>query len=78
MLRTVVFALTLNPSPKWEEGLLSGSASGNIARRGWGMRVFLFIQNYSFQRGRGLADLGKSASIVVDVPNSVRYRLGET
>ena len=42
MLRTVVFALTLNPSPYLGEGLISGSASGNIARSGWGMRVFSF------------------------------------
>ncbi|WP_158680301.1 hypothetical protein [Nostoc sp. 'Lobaria pulmonaria (5183) cyanobiont'] len=54
MLRTVVFALTLNPSPYLGEGLLSGSPSPNIGRRGWGMRVFLFIQNYGFQRGRSL------------------------
>ncbi len=54
MLRTVVFALTLNPSPYLGEGLLSGSASGNIGRRGWGIRVFVFIQNYSFQRGHSL------------------------
>ena len=42
MLRTVVFAITLNPSPYLGEGLISGSPSPNIGRRGWGMRVFSF------------------------------------
>jgi hypothetical protein len=42
MLRTVVFALTLNPSPKKGEGLLFGSPSPKFGRRGWGMRVFSF------------------------------------
>ena len=57
MLRTVVFALTLNPSPYLGEGLLFGSPSLNIGRRGWGMRVFFFSygKNNSFQDGRGLA-----------------------
>jgi len=42
MLRTIVFALTLNPSPILGEGLLSGSPSPKFGRRGWGMRVFSF------------------------------------
>jgi hypothetical protein len=42
MLRTVVFTLTLNPSPNKGEGLLSGSPSAKFGRRGWGMRVFSF------------------------------------
>jgi len=42
MLRTVVFALTLNPSPYLGEGLFSGSPSPKFGRRGWGMRVFSF------------------------------------
>jgi hypothetical protein len=40
MLRTVVFALTLNPSPKKGEGQLCGSPNPKFGRRGWGMRVF--------------------------------------
>jgi hypothetical protein len=42
MLRTVVFALALNPSPKKGEGLLSGSPSPKKGEGGWGMRVFYF------------------------------------
>jgi len=57
MLRTVVFALTLNPSPYLGEGQLSGSPSPKFGRRGWGMRVYFFSygKNYSFQGGRGLS-----------------------
>jgi len=56
MLRTVVFALTLNPSPYLGEGQLCGSPSPKFGRRGWGMRVYFFSyrKNYNFQGGRGL------------------------
>jgi hypothetical protein len=56
MLRTVVFALTLNPSPYLGQGQLCGSPSPKFGRRGWGMRVYFFSyrKNYSFQGGRGL------------------------
>ncbi|MEH2014147.1 hypothetical protein [Nostoc sp.] len=71
-MRTVVFALTLNPSPYLGEGLLSGSPSPDIGRRGWGMRVFLFIQNYSFQRGRGLANrLTLRETQIAEITNAV-------
>jgi hypothetical protein len=55
MLRTIVFALTLNPSPFLEEGLLSGSPSPNLTE-GAGDEGFFFssAKNYSFQDGRGL------------------------
>jgi hypothetical protein len=55
MLRTVVFALTLNPSPKMGEGLLSGSPSPKFGKRGWGKGFFFSSgKNYSFPDGRGL------------------------
>ncbi|WP_230966406.1 hypothetical protein, partial [Nostoc commune] len=42
----IVFALTLNPSPKKGEGQLSGSPSPKFGRRGWGMRGFSFDMEY--------------------------------
>ncbi len=56
MLRTVVFALTLNPSPYLGEGLISGSPSPKEREKGLGDEGFFFSyrKNYSFQGGRGL------------------------